>query len=106
MRIIRNNGCLAIAGYNGAIMTGTSILERIIKPNKGSFSNEHARYVLSLDFSAREEARYAKLANKAQDGVLTEKEEAELNEFVTANAILTILQSKARMSLKKRNPAA
>jgi hypothetical protein len=95
-----------VAGYNGGMTTGTSILERIIEPQRGGFSNEHARYVLSLDFSAEEQARYADLARKVQDGHLTEQEEAELNEFVAANAILTILQSKARISLKKHNPAA
>lgn len=85
---------------------GTSILERIIEPQRGGFSNEHARYVLSLDFSAEEQARYGELAHKVQDGNLTEQEEAELNEFVAANALLAILQSKARISLKKHNPAA
>jgi hypothetical protein len=37
---------------------------------------------------------------------LSEQEEAELDEFLAANALLTILQSKARVSLKKHNPAA
>jgi hypothetical protein len=85
---------------------GASILERIIEPQMGGFSNEHARYVLSLDFSAEEQARYAELAGKVQDGALTAQEEAELIEFIAANALLTILQSKARISLKKHNPAA
>ena len=85
--------------------TGASILERIIEPQTGGFSVEHARYVLSLDFSSEEEAHYAELAVKAQDGDLTEQEDAELDEFVAANALLTILQSKARTSLKKHNPA-
>ena len=95
-----------LACYNGDMTTGASILERIIEPHRGGFSSEHARYVLSLDFSVEEQARYAELARKVQDGVLTGQEEAELNEFVTANALLTILQSKARISLKKHNPAA
>lgn len=86
--------------------TGASILERIIEPQSGGFSDEHARYVLSLDFSPEEQARYADLARKVQDGELTQPEEAELNEFVAANALLTILQSKARISLKNHNPAA
>jgi hypothetical protein len=85
---------------------GASVLERIIEPHTGGFSDEHARYVLSLDFSSEEQTHYAGLAVKAQDGDLTEQEEAELDEFVAANALLTILQSKARISLKKHNPAA
>ena len=70
------------------------------------FQREHARYVLSLDFSPEEQARYAELAGKVQSGVMTEQEEAELNEFLAANALLTILQSKARISIKKHNPVA
>ena len=86
--------------------TGASIIERIIEPQKGDFSNEHARYVLSLDFSTEEQARYAELARKVQVTPLTEQEAAELDEFLAANALLTILQSKARNSLKKHTPAA
>jgi hypothetical protein len=86
--------------------TGASIMERIIEPQSGGFSSEHARYVLSLDFSREEQARYAELARKVQETGLTEREQAELNEFLAANALLTILQSKARISLKKHNPAA
>ena len=86
--------------------TGASIIERIIEPQKGGFSNEHARYVLSLDFSTEEQARYAELARKVQVTPLTEQEAAELDEFLAANALLTILQSKARNSLKKHTPAA
>jgi hypothetical protein len=85
---------------------GASILERIIEPQSGGFSDEHARYVLSLDFSAQEQARYTELSRKVQDGKLTEQEAQELNEFVAANALLAILQSKARISLKKHNSAA
>lgn len=81
-------------------------MERIIEPQRGSFSSEHARYVLSLDFPAAEQARYAELARKVQDAGLTAQEEAELDEFLAANALLTILQSKARLSLKKHNQAA
>ncbi len=46
------------------------------------------------------------LPAKPQEGGLTAQEEADLNEFVTTNTLLTVLQSKARISLKKRNPAA
>jgi len=86
--------------------TGASILERIIKPESGDLSTELAQYILNLDFAVGEHARYSELARKAQDGHLTPEEEGELDEFVAANAFLTILQSKARTSLKKHNPAA
>ena len=91
----------------GSLMaTQTSILERIIKPRSGGFSAEHARYILSLDFSPQQHARYEKLAKKAQSVSLTPKEEALLDDFLGANTLLTILQSKARVSLRRRNSAA
>ncbi len=93
-------------GYNVVMTTGASVLERIIESRKGGFSSEHARFILSMDFAPEEKARYDELAQKVGDGPLTALEEAELSEFVTANALMTILQSKARISLKKHNPAA
>jgi len=60
----------------------------------------------TLDLSDQEQARYAELARKVQDAGLSEQEGAELDEFLVANAWLTILQSKARISLKQHNQAA
>jgi hypothetical protein len=89
-----------------AMRTRDSIIERLIDPRRGSFSPEHARYVLSLDFAPADQARCAKLSRKASLGKLSEKEAAELDEFLAANAILASLQSKARTSLRKTSSAA
>jgi hypothetical protein len=86
--------------------TQTGILDRIIEPHGGGFSEEHARYVLSLDFTPEEHARYAELAAKAQNSALNLEEQAEIDEFLSVNALLMVLQSKARISLKKHNSAA
>jgi hypothetical protein len=83
-----------------------SALERIIQPAEGTFSAELATYLLALDFPAPDHARYEALSVKAQEGTLTEGEKAELDDLLTANDVLTILQSKARMSLRRQNPAA
>jgi hypothetical protein len=84
----------------------SAILDRLIEPQRGGFSPEHARYVLSLDFSPGEHAQYAALSEKAQAGTLTDQERADLDDFLAVNALLTILQAKARTSLKKHVPAA
>lgn len=85
---------------------GTDILERIIEPQHGGFSEEHARYVLSLDFTADEQARYAELSSRVQQSALAPDELAELDRFLSVNALLMLLQSKARVSLKQHNSAA
>jgi len=87
----------------GATMTMQSpILEQIVEPDDGDFSPEHARYVLSLQFSGPMKARYARLAEQAQLGTLTEDDQQELDEYLSANTFLTILKSKARLPLKAR----
>jgi hypothetical protein len=65
-----------------------------------------AKYLLKLDFPPDDHARYEQLSERAQQGILSQEEEAELDDLLTANDILMILQSKARLSLKRQNPAA
>jgi hypothetical protein len=83
-----------------------SILESLIEPEDGNFSADLARYVLSLGFSERQKARCESLSYKAQNGKLSEREAAELDEFLQANSLLIVLKSKARRSLNRRTPAA
>lgn len=95
-----------MSGRIPGMVTQSAILDRIIEPHRGGFSSEHAKYVLSLGFTPDEHARYAELASKAQTATLTQDEQAELDNFLNVNTLLMILQSKARVSLKKHSPAA
>jgi hypothetical protein len=65
-----------------------------------------AEYLLQLDFPPEDHARYLELSAKAQAGTLAAEEAAELDDLLLANNVLTILQSKARVSLAQRTPAA
>ena len=84
----------------------TSALERLFRLSEADLPADVARYFLSLAFTPAERARYQELSRKAQDGALTPAEDAELDDLLTANDVLTILQSKARTSLQQRTPAA
>lgn len=84
----------------------TAILEQIIEPETGGFSQELAHYLLSLSFPQRIQARCAQLSEKAQSGAIDSGEQAELNEYLNANALLVILKSKARVSLRRHGSAA
>ena len=86
--------------------TQTDLLERLINSTRRRFSAEHAKYVLSLDFPKSDHLRYQKLSAKAQAGTMTPKEGVELDEYLAANALLTVLQSKARLALRKHTSAA
>ena len=84
----------------------SAILDRVIRPKHGDLSPELARHILSLDFDQTDRARYEALSIKAQEGTLTGDEESELDGYLVVNDLLTVLQSKARVSLKQQSSAA
>lgn len=83
--------------------TASAIWSRIVKPDRATFTPELARAILKLDFDPEDHRRVEELSVKAQKGTLTPVERAELEEYVRVNNQLTILQSKARLSLKRAN---
>jgi hypothetical protein len=83
-----------------------AIFERMIVPHAGDLLPEHARYVLALDFTTAEHARYESLAAKASNGSLNSEEREELDAFLDASTVLMLMQSKARQSLRQSGTAA
>jgi hypothetical protein len=83
-----------------------AIVEGLVAPDDGDLAPVLAQYLLSLQFSKRQTARYETLAYKAQEGKLTPKEQDELDAFLTMETFLIVLKSKARRSLSNRAPAA
>jgi len=77
-----------------------------VKPDQGTLSPEAARAILKLDFEVEDRRRVDLLSAKAAEGVLSRDERAELEEYLRVNNELMILQSKARLSLKKSEPKA
>jgi len=82
------------------------VLERAIATGTGVMSDALAQYVLSLDFPPDDHARVEELSDKARLGTLSDSEAADLDDYIAANDLLTILKAKARTSLKQRTPAA
>jgi hypothetical protein len=82
------------------------VLERAIAPDRGEMPDALARQVLSMDFPPEDHARVEELNDKAQLGTLSAPEATELDDYIAANDMLTILKAKARTSLRQRNPAA
>jgi len=78
----------------------STILTRVIRPEEGDMAPELARYVLGLDFTAADHDRIAALSARAQEGTLSPEEAAELDGYLHVNDLLSILQSKARHSLR------
>ena len=90
-----------------ATSNGSSILARIIRPAQGDLTPETARSILDWDFPKKDQARIAALSEKANDGKLTPEEVPELEEYILVAEFLALIQSKARISLRKPgHPAA
>jgi uncharacterized protein YnzC (UPF0291/DUF896 family) len=79
----------------------SEILERVIAPNNPDFTPEAARSLLQLRFSAEDISRMNELAAKARAGALTDDEERMLEGFRFVGAMIDLLHSKARLSLKR-----
>jgi len=76
-------------------------MARIVQPKKADLSPDAAQSILRLTFPPADQARVECLSSKAQDGALTPLEREELEEYIRVADLLAILQSKARISLKK-----
>lgn len=77
------------------------ILARVIQPGNGNLSEEAAQSIIELRLATEDRRRVDELAAKARSGELLPKERAELDDYERTAALLEILQSKARCSLKQ-----
>jgi hypothetical protein len=85
--------------------TASTIRDRVTKPDQANLNPEIARAILKIDFTPEDHRRVDELSTKAQKGTLTPEERAELEEYIRVNLKLAVLQSKARLSLKRANPS-
>jgi len=83
-------------------------LERMMQGHsgKGELTAEVARLMLSWAFADDDQARVSDLSAKARAGALTDDEARELDWYMLAGDLLTILHSKARVALSKKSSAA
>ena len=83
-------------------MTRTNILDRFLDPVGSYLTPEVARRLIRFRADARTQKRLDELAEKNEDGKLTEAEREEYDTFISAIDFVTVLQSKARSILKSR----
>jgi hypothetical protein len=76
------------------------IWARVIAPEDNGLSPETARSLLEIRFSEKDKARMKELAERNQEGSLTEAERQELEGYVKVGDVLSLLHLKARRSLK------
>lgn len=84
-----------------ATPTEAAIWARIIEPKRNGLSAAAARSLLKLRFPNRDLQRMNELAQKNQEGLLSEAEREELEAYVKVGDLLSLLQLKARKSLAR-----
>ena len=78
-----------------------SILTRVLANGRGKMSQTFARQVLKFGFSPADQDRMADLMERNQARGLPASDKAELEEFARVGTMLSILQSQARITLKR-----
>lgn len=80
-----------------------AILARAVDAADEPLAPGAARSILKLDFMPCDQQRMIELADRAQQGLLTQEERAEAEEYRRATDVLALLQSQARRSLAQVN---
>jgi hypothetical protein len=78
---------------------GTSVLDLMLDPVSRCFDPESAKKLLDLRIDPTVQARVDVLAEKANEGTLTEPERAEYEAYINTDDFISILKLKARRYL-------
>ena len=82
-----------------------AIWARLIRGQKDELASDAAEFLLSIDFEDRDRQRMLELAERSEAGTLTPADQAEFDSYLHIGNFLAVMQSKARLALKKpHNP--
>jgi len=83
-------------------MTATlepTVLGRMLRPMTQKMSEALARELVALKAEEETQQHYERLAEGRREGTLTAEEEAELQNIVQVNSVLSMLKAEARLLL-------
>ena len=80
------------------------ILSRVIAPSKPNLPLPMAEMILAFAFPNEDQERMNQLAHKVREGTLTGEEQDEVDAYERVGHFLSLLQSKARISLRQTEP--
>lgn len=83
--------------------SGSAVLEEMLEPVSRSLGLKAARALAALRVDGRTQERVEKLAEKCNEGRLTDDERAEYEAYIQASTLIGILQAKSRRILSKAN---
>jgi hypothetical protein len=79
----------------------SDVLLRVFDLPKRGITSALAESLLALDFPEEDFARIEELNSRANEGILTDDEEAELETYINVGDLLAYWQSKARQILQQ-----
>ena len=79
-----------------------AILSRAINPKDSRFKPEVAEALLDIQISEFDQVRALELAQKGNEGLLSPDEEEEANSMERVGLMISLLKSKARISLAEK----
>ena len=82
-----------------------NLLDRILDPLATCFTPEVARRLVAFRADSETQALVDALADKANEGTLSDQEKAEYRQLVEAFDLITVLQAKARTFLDTQIPS-
>ncbi len=83
--------------------TATSVFDKLLDPLADSFTPEMAMVIAEFRADDNTQARVDELAEKCNDGSLTDSEKQEYESFVEASTLIAVLKVKARRVLENPN---
>ena len=81
-------------------ITEADILTRVVAPDQPGLPSESARAILDLRFDQSALRRMELLADKNNQGTITDAEREEMEKYLRVGNFLDLMQAKARLSLK------
>jgi len=78
------------------------IWARLMQSPAGELLPEAAAYMLSIRFADSDVDRMRQLAEQSESGELTDEERAEFDSYLHVGNLLAVIQSKARLALRRR----
>jgi uncharacterized protein YnzC (UPF0291/DUF896 family) len=82
-------------------ITEAEILSQVVAPDRPGFAPELARAILELKFNQAALDRMRELAEKNNQGRLTEAESTEMEKYLRVGSFLDLIQAKSRLSLER-----
>jgi superfamily II DNA helicase RecQ len=86
-------------------MNAYAPFDQLFDPNHSCFTIEAAERLIALRADEATQLRMEELAAQANEGTLSESERREYETCVRAGSVLSILQAKARLFMKRQSVA-